>query len=206
MLQDRLLEVAVRQFGLHGFEGASTRDIASSAGTAMSSITYHFGGKEGLYLACADYISATLHERLDGGFAAIGDPAQLDTVTARDGYLLLVEQMAALMLHPDSASWSSFVVREQQNPTEAFARIWQGAMSGMLDKCSALLRTARPDLSASESRAVSMLVFGQAMVMRVARASVCAALEIEAIGPAEEALLKRLLRQNTLAILTAEID
>ena len=57
MAHDRLLEVAVREFGQKGLEGASTRGIAAAAGTAMSSITYHYGGKEGLYLAAADYIA-----------------------------------------------------------------------------------------------------------------------------------------------------
>jgi uncharacterized protein (TIGR02217 family) len=46
----RLLDVAIDHFGRLGLEGASTRAIARDAETLMSSITYHFGGKEGLYL------------------------------------------------------------------------------------------------------------------------------------------------------------
>ena len=49
----RLLDVAVDHFGRFGIDGASTRAIAKDAETPMSSITYHFGGKEGLYLATA---------------------------------------------------------------------------------------------------------------------------------------------------------
>lgn len=54
MVQQRLLEIAIREFAAKGLDGASTRGIAAAAGTAMSSITYHYGGKEGLYLAAAD--------------------------------------------------------------------------------------------------------------------------------------------------------
>ena len=64
MIRERLLSVAIERFGESGFEGASTRDIAQAADTAMSSITYHFGGKEGLYLACADFIA----EMADGRY------------------------------------------------------------------------------------------------------------------------------------------
>ena len=59
MLQHRLLEIAIAEFAAQGLEGASTRGIATAAGTAMSSITYHYGGKEGLYLAAADYDGLT---------------------------------------------------------------------------------------------------------------------------------------------------
>ncbi len=44
MVSAMLLDTAIDQFGRLGFEGASTRDIARASGTAMSSITYHFGG------------------------------------------------------------------------------------------------------------------------------------------------------------------
>jgi len=62
MVQNRLLETAIREFGAKGRDGASTRDIATAAGTAMSSITYHFGGKDGLYLAAADHLAEGMRE------------------------------------------------------------------------------------------------------------------------------------------------
>src|SRR3546814_4490035 len=45
-------------------------DLAKAAGTAMSSITYHYGGKEGLYLAAADYIVSQMD---DGAHPIEGD-------------------------------------------------------------------------------------------------------------------------------------
>src|SRR5215218_8822062 len=62
MVSKALLDIAIDQFGRLGFEGASTRHIAAASGTAMSSITYHFGGKEGLYLAAADQIAGRVAE------------------------------------------------------------------------------------------------------------------------------------------------
>ncbi|XUY29324.1 CerR family C-terminal domain-containing protein [Agrobacterium sp. rho-8.1] len=53
-----VLTAALSEFGLKGFSGATTRAIADSAGVALPAIAYHFGNKEGLYLACAREIVA----------------------------------------------------------------------------------------------------------------------------------------------------
>jgi TetR/AcrR family transcriptional regulator len=47
--RDRLLRVATGLFAARGFNGVSVRDIAGNAGVNISMISYHFGGKEGLY-------------------------------------------------------------------------------------------------------------------------------------------------------------
>ena len=70
MKSEPLLDTAIEQFGRYGFEGASTRQIAKASGAAMSSITYHFGGKEGLYLAAADRIASGISEMQAPLFAA----------------------------------------------------------------------------------------------------------------------------------------
>ena len=46
----------IRLFGAKGFEATSTREIASAANANIASIAYHFGGKEGLRLACAEMV------------------------------------------------------------------------------------------------------------------------------------------------------
>jgi AcrR family transcriptional regulator len=48
----QLLEAGTRLFARDGLEGTSVRDIAREAGTNICMISYHFGGKEGLYRAC----------------------------------------------------------------------------------------------------------------------------------------------------------
>ena len=48
-----LIAAGLRLFGEKGFDATSTRDIAAAANTNIASIAYHFGGKEGLRLACA---------------------------------------------------------------------------------------------------------------------------------------------------------
>jgi len=94
MVSKTLLQTAIEQFGRLGFEGASTRDIARASDTAMSSITYHFGGKEGLYLAAADHIAETiaaLQAPVLESWKANGAPSREAAIEA---LLMIVDSMA----------------------------------------------------------------------------------------------------------------
>jgi AcrR family transcriptional regulator len=205
MIRDRLLSVAVERFGDAGFEGASTRDIAQAADTAMSSITYHFGSKEGLYLACADYIAEMIRERQANARAILAESIEgLTPELARERLLAVLDGLAAMMLGPETESWSRFIVREQQSPTEAFERLYAGAMGPMIEGASRLLAIARPELDERERHAMIMLLFGQVLVLRVGRASLSRTLGVADLGETEGRLLRTQLRSNALAILTAE--
>ena len=46
-----ILQAGLEHFALIGFDATSTRAIAKSANANLSAISYHFGGKEGLYKA-----------------------------------------------------------------------------------------------------------------------------------------------------------
>lgn len=47
-----LLISAKKVFAEKGFEGATVKDLADDAGVNVSLVSYHFGGKDGLYRAC----------------------------------------------------------------------------------------------------------------------------------------------------------
>ena len=61
-----LVAAGLDLFGRRGFEATSTREIAAAAGVNLAAIAYHFGSKDGLRLACADFIAArTLAENME---------------------------------------------------------------------------------------------------------------------------------------------
>jgi AcrR family transcriptional regulator len=62
--RDALIRAATRCFADNGFEAASVRAIANMAGTAPNLITVHFGGKDGLWLACVETLIEKLGPRL----------------------------------------------------------------------------------------------------------------------------------------------
>ncbi|MDG2533499.1 CerR family C-terminal domain-containing protein [Sphingomonas sp. HITSZ_GF] len=203
MTSQILIETAIDQFGRHGFEGASTREIARASGTAMSSITYHFGGKHGLYLAAADHIAACVREIQGPAIAAVREIAETGTrEQAIEALLALLDGFALMMISPQTEAWSLFITREQQAPTEAFDRLYTGVMQGVVDSFVAALKRVRTDLPEREVLAMGLMLFGQCLVLRVCRAAVTRILSVETIDEPTQKLLRARLRANALCILS----
>lgn len=187
-----------------GLEGASTRAIARDAGTPMSSITYHFGGKDGLYLAAADHIAAYMQARIAPIVARAVELSGNagDVASARIAIHAIVEGMTGVMLHDETAAISRFIVREQADPTEAFTRIYQGVMGQMLERLSGLLARVSGDrLHGAEARVRAMTLVGQVLVFRVARATVMTGMGWARIDADEAAMIARAIAANLDAIL-----
>jgi len=201
---DRLLDTAIEQFGRNGLEGASTRAIAAAAGTAMSSITYHYGGKEGLYLAAARRIAEQIAERLAGTLQGAPDPDELDAEGALAQILALADAALGLMLSPESASWSRFIIREQAEPTEGFQILWDRVMGPVTSRLVRLVqRASAARLRPLEARVRAITLFGQVLVFRVARAAALRVTGWSDIGPPQATEIRCVLHTQVRAIVTA---
>lgn len=68
--RERIVEAATLEFAEYGYEGASMRRVTEQAGTRHTLVTYHFGGKEGLWKAVFDHNSRAFamrqRERAEG--------------------------------------------------------------------------------------------------------------------------------------------
>src|SRR5215472_9028450 len=115
----RLLTAGVELFGSHGPEAVGTRALAQAAGVQMSAIRYHFGGKDGLYLACARHIADEMSRRVAPVLA------QADAICRKDGgpedaksaVLAILSGFVSIMMGDDVAPIARFIVREQMQPT-----------------------------------------------------------------------------------------
>jgi AcrR family transcriptional regulator len=196
MVHDRLLETAISEFGAKGLDGASTRGIAAKAGTAMSSITYHYGGKEGLYIAAAEYIAAQMEDVAHGiqrqGLTPEDARAAIHTMMTR-----MLDKISAERSRP----WTLFILREQMNPTEAFDRIYAGPMGQMMETFVDLVCMATGVRDAPAARLIVMTLFGQLLVLRAARATCERVFERRVDDPALVADLKARIAANADAIL-----
>ena len=65
--REKLLVAGTELFALKGFAGVSIRELATAAGVNSALISYHFGGKEGLYEA----VVTAQYSRVIGKFEAI---------------------------------------------------------------------------------------------------------------------------------------
>jgi AcrR family transcriptional regulator len=173
-MEQRLLEVAIDQFGEKGLDGASTRAIAAAAGTTMSSITYHFGGKEGLYLAAARCIADQMGERMGPSLASSeelsrqGPPHEACTKAV----LAILDRFLEAIIRPESTPWARFILREQMEPTAAFEILYGGVMGRVIHQVAALVeRIGEGRWSGAEARLKTLAILGQALVFRLARAA-----------------------------------
>lgn len=73
---EKLIEVAIDLFSVHGFKGTSIRDIGRLTGMTISNIYYHFGNKEGLFLAILEHSSKRLVDKLREAFESETDPVR----------------------------------------------------------------------------------------------------------------------------------
>lgn len=201
MLQQRLLEIAIAEFAGKGLDGASTRSITAKAGTAMSSITYHFGGKEGLYLAAADYIATQMGDDVANAVPPGGLPAGMTPEQARAMLHAMLVRFIEKMAGERSAAYSLFIVREQMEPTEAFERIYGGMMGKMLDALVELICIATGRRDAITAQVTAITLMGQVVVLRASRATVLKLLERTDIDAAATALMTARIAANTDAIL-----
>ena len=199
--RDTLLSAALDAFGRHGFDSASTRDIAKAAGMPMSQITYHFGGKDGLYLACAqmiaDHMGALMGETLAAIEAALA--ASPDRQTARACISQLLSGLAVAMLDPAMLPYSRFIVREQAEPTRAFDILYSGMMGRILVAMEQMVARISGQ-TGQATRLMAMAMLGQLLAFRVAQASVLAFTGWASVGPDEVAAIRATLLFNVEAI------
>jgi AcrR family transcriptional regulator len=93
---ERILRAALQAFSELGFEGATTREIATRAGVPLGLLQYHFGGKPKLWRAAVDRAFAELRGGLD---AILRDPRATD---ARARLRLLIRgQVAFVSRNPE---------------------------------------------------------------------------------------------------------
>jgi AcrR family transcriptional regulator len=72
-----LVEAGAVLFSERGYDGVSTEDVADRAGVNKALISYHFGGKRGLYTAVLASAFRAMAERLRAAEARGGDAREL---------------------------------------------------------------------------------------------------------------------------------
>lgn len=121
--REAIIAAGLFAFGRHGFAAATTRQIAEAAGVALPAIAYHFGNKEGLYLACARHIVARYYAQaadlaLEAGLALEGAPPP---DLCSDYLRQILRRLLRLFAQGDEAgSQADFVAREMRDRGPAF--------------------------------------------------------------------------------------
>lgn len=69
--QRNILDCAISEFAELGYEATSTRTVARRAGVPHTLVTYHFGGKEGLWRAVIKDLLTAYEERFQSHMAEL---------------------------------------------------------------------------------------------------------------------------------------
>ena len=199
-----LIAAALDLFGEKGFEAASTREIAARAKANIAAIAYHFGGKEGLRAACADFISATIGDIFGAAVDAATDPSRLTPAQARDRLERIVEALAdAIVARAEARGIVRFMLREMFEPSAAFERVYLAISPLHARACVVWSRATGAPAESEATRLAVFALIGQVIYFRVARPAVLRRMNWRDIGPAEADAIKRLIVANLDASLEA---
>ena len=192
----RLIEAALTLFSEHGFDGTTTRMLATTAGTNQAAIPYHFGGKEGLYMAVADHIAETNRRLLEPVSVrirvALSDNREAPDRAALRGVMddLLRSMVGILFSDAGLAKRAAFVLHEQFHPGPAFERLYAGFIRPMHEMLTEVVARAL-GLPAEDPQAVirAHAIVGQWLAFMMARTAVQRRLGWKTIGPREQAAI-----------------
>lgn len=200
-----LIRAALELFGDQGFEGTSTRQIAARANANIASIAYHFGGKEGLRNACADFIVETIRDAAARAFPTAGDDPVTsgDTESAAKQMHLALDTMAIFITsRPEMASIVQFILREIAHPTAALDRIYSGVVEPVHRRLCQLWETATGEPAEGEATRITVFTLvGQVLYFRIGREVVNRRMGWQEVGPREAALIATAVTNNLNAIL-----
>ena len=205
--REALLKAGLRLFGEKGFNATSTRELAAAAGANIGSIAYHFGGKEGLHIACAEYITVEI-----GGVAyqALGDVAADETMPASrdEARAMLVKGVGAMAGfitgRPEAAEIVQFVMRELMHPSAALDLIYSRLFEPVHIRLCGLWAAATGE--PAESEEVKLAVFtmiGQLVYFRIGHEAVIRRMGWTETGPDQTRAIAQTAIGNLNAILDA---
>jgi AcrR family transcriptional regulator len=117
--RQKLLQAASQVFSKRGFSGATVKAIAAEAGCNISLISYHFGGKEGLFRALLESFGK---ERLRDAEKILSPPESIEDMRAK----LRLWTQQFLLCHVKDDKICSILHRENVVEHEFLWDIFQG--------------------------------------------------------------------------------
>ena len=141
-----LIESGIVLFGARGYDGVTTRELAHGARTNISSIKYHFGGKEELYRAVLEKIIHEINELVGPLLLALRNGVA-EANGNQDVLMRLARQFAegwcrTALGDPRTQKRIPPIVRELIQPSRHFKVIYNGFFRVLYDVLGELLAAA----------------------------------------------------------------
>jgi AcrR family transcriptional regulator len=194
----RVIEAAIETFGRLGFEAASTRALMQRAGANLAAIPYHFGGKQGLYLAAAQVIADHARSHVETIIHRLVDTGRAPPVIRIDE--ALAEFIALLVGGPEPDEWVAFFVRCEREADDAFRMIHDAAFKPFTRALTETVLAATGSEVADEGLHMRIaIVLASIVNLRTMRNMLLSTLGWDRISPARFERLGREVRRSALA-------
>jgi TetR/AcrR family transcriptional regulator, regulator of cefoperazone and chloramphenicol sensitivity len=162
----RIRDAALRYFTEYGFDRATIRDIARSAGVSPGLVRHHFGSKDELRTACDAYALEALHAYVERAMTdeGLNDPTTI--AEARDP------------LHP----YQQYLARALIDGSEAAAQIFD-AMVTMTEQVLQQIDKQRPEPPVADLRTRAALHVAMALGIPAFRAHISRSIGADIFSP-----------------------
>jgi len=162
--KQKLIDVGVRLFAIHGYEATSTRMIAKEADVNIATIAFHFQNKEGFYKAVLQHVAQELNQPLLPLVDHVSRLRKADSITPGVAWVL-IEEYVDIMLKtvtsiPDfaHAHYLSLLYHEQLYHPDNEYPITQVVCKKMESILTELLQDYIKGLDVSTATTVSRVV------------------------------------------------
>ncbi|AGO53391.1 transcriptional regulatory protein [Serratia plymuthica 4Rx13] len=185
-------------FSKQGLEGVRTRQLADEAGVNQSAIPYHFGGKEGVYLAVLEHVANGIVEHLALPRLLSDSPSPAAALQA-----LMQDFVRALLGSETSTASSLLLAREQLQPSAEFDALYSRLFLPLHQAVSELVAAIRgQDPALRENILCAHAILGQALAFSVAREALLRRLGGNALQPQQVAQIAELV--GVMAVAAAQ--
>lgn len=197
-----LIHAGIRLFGRQGFAATSVRQLALEAQANIAAIAYHFGGKDGLRLACAQEFGRRMATALA---ATPGRPDPTPAEARTELHRILRAMLGFLLGDRDASELVPFMLRELAEDGPGVDAVYQGFAEPTHRRLCGLW--ARATGMAPESETVRLAVFaliGQLMYFRIGQSIVTRRMGWTTLGATEIDQITRRITRNLDAMLDSE--
>ena len=157
--KQRILAAAEELFAAFGYEGTSIRQIAQKAGVPVALVSYHFGGKLGLYRRVFESHAPTIVAERRAGLALAELERDPDRRLAAVVNAVLLP-MLKLRADEGRQSLGRLLAREVTDPRSVERGIIQDLLDPIAAAVTDLLQAALPDRSAAEIHWAYQMIVG----------------------------------------------
>lgn len=168
--KELLLVTAGKLFARHGYDAVTTRMITDQAELKLSSIHYHFGGKENLYLEACSYAKGK-GARTSFLDVVNENPALMDSP---EGQAEIIRNTVFRRFHeyfrPDRPHWEiQLLVREIVSPSSALPVLTEKLFAPEVGAAESFYQMIRPGSSTHEASAWTDLFHSQIFLYSMTR-------------------------------------